>query len=186
MQLLHPKQEIKSPTVVTIGTFDGVHLGHRKIFEKVQKIARKKDLKSILVTFEPPPKRFFSNGKIENLTILSEKVEILADIGLDYFLVLPFNKELVRTSYKDFVKKTLKNSLQAKYLVVGYDFRMGHGKEGNPENLMEMGFFVTIIAPFKIEGEPVKSSFIRELVKEGKIERANKFLGYPYRLSGCL
>ena len=186
MRLLHPRQKLHDKTVVTIGTFDGVHLGHKEIFKKVTEISRRYNLKSVLITFEPPPKRFFSNGKIENLTTLSEKTEILADIGIDYLLVLPFNKELVNTSWNKFVRHTLMDSLNVQYLVVGYDFRMGKDQEGSPDKLLEMPFFVNILSPFSIKGEPVKSSYIRELIQKRKIEKANRFLGYNYILTGCI
>ncbi|MFP4458489.1 MAG: bifunctional riboflavin kinase/FAD synthetase [Candidatus Zixiibacteriota bacterium] len=184
MRILHPRQTLQIKSAITIGTFDGVHLGHKAIFQKVQDISRNKDLASVMITFEPPPKRFFSKGNIENLTTLSEKIDIISNIGIDYLLVLPFNKELVNTSWKKFVRKILEEKLNIKYLVVGYDFRMGKDKEGSPEKLLNMPFYVNIVSPFRIGKEPVKSSFIRDLVKKGEIKKANCFLGYNYNISG--
>lgn len=184
MRLLHPKQGIKEKSVVTIGTFDGVHLGHRKVFDKVIDISRRRELASVVITLEPPPKRFFSMGEIENLTTLSEKTEILSDIGIDYLLVLPFNRELINTESKDFVKKVLIDLLCAEYLVIGYDFRMGKNQDGTQESLLNLPLYVNVISPYIKENEPVKSSTIRSYVSEGLIHKANAFLGYNYRISG--
>ena len=184
MKFLHPKQRLDSKTIVTIGAFDGVHQGHKQIFYNVNSIAEKNNFPSVMVTFEPPPKRFFSMGDIQNLTTLTEKVEILNQIGVDYLLVLPFNRALVNTPYDEFVKDLLINRLNAHTLVFGEDFKMGKDRGGDIEALSQIDVTTLMIPTLKIEDEYVKSTAIRHFVKIGEIEKANTFLGYNYQISG--
>ncbi len=182
MNILNPQQALTEPTAVTVGTFDGIHMGHRQILASLLQCAQAEGLSSVMVTFEPPPKRFFSKGKIKNLTTLKEKIGILEELGLENLLILPFNRELVTTGYQSFVSSILIDILKASVLVGGYDFRFGYNRNGDTKNVSQLK--VVEIPPLKIDGTPVKSSTIRTLIEEGSIELAEKFLGYNYLISG--
>ena len=181
-------------TVVTVGSFDGFHLGHQQILKELNRQAREDcDCLEILITFHPHPKEVIGNPKdhpIEILTPLEEKLEVLRDLGLPAVLVIPFTREFSQMNYKDFVKNILVEKLRIKKMVVGHDHAFGKNREGHPAQLKqlgsEFGFSVTVLDPFYLDGEIVSSSAIRNLLKKGDVSTAGKLLGRPYSLSGAV
>lgn len=179
-------------SVVSVGTFDGVHLGHRKILEEVLRIKNKKLLRSVIITFDPHPQIVLkSKGPdLKILTTTEEKLNILEQVGIDVVYVIEFNKQLAQTSAEDFLGKYLFETIGVEHLVIGYDHTFGKNREGNYETLKEIsgsyGFQTTKVKEFRLEEERVSSSVIRKLLQTNNITKANKMLGYPYSLTGTV
>ncbi|MDH5412560.1 MAG: bifunctional riboflavin kinase/FAD synthetase [Flavobacteriaceae bacterium] len=176
-------------SIVTIGTFDGVHIGHKEIIKNLIENAHQKNDKSVILTFFPHPRMVIQKGSnIKLLTTLDEKVALLEKAGLDYLIVQPFNKEFSRLTALEFVRDILVEQLKIKKLVIGYDHHFGRNREGNFEQLKEYGavygFTVEEIPVQDIENIAVSSTKIRRALTEGKIEKANSYLGYEFMLTG--
>ena len=185
------KYDKEHPTVITIGTFDGVHIGHRKILKKLIKNARSKHLKSTVLTFFPHPRMVLQkDNDIKLLNTIDEKVKILDELGLDYLIILPFTKEFSRLSATEFVRDILVNSLKTKKIIIGYDHRFGRNRDANIKDLNAFGnaldFEVEEIPAQEIDDVSVSSTKIRKALEEGQMEIANKYLGYPYMLTGTV
>ena len=176
--------------VVTIGTFDGVHLGHRKVIEQLKSIAQASNGESVLFTFYPHPRLVVSKdpSNLRLLTTLEEKKKLLEETGIDHLVVYPFTKELAGLQYKEFVKKILIDELNMKTLVVGHDHRFGKDRKGTFENIVALSkvydFDVQRIDALLVGQVDVSSTKIRDSFQEGKIEVSNKYLGYRYSLTG--
>ncbi|BCZ91400.1 riboflavin biosynthesis protein [Thermus thermophilus] len=171
----------KGPKVVAVGSFDGVHLGHQYLLR--QALAEAKTLKEPLLvyTFDPPTK-VFTRGE-GFLMDLQEKVEALRGVGVELILAVPFNEEFARRPPEDFLEDL--RALQASRVYVGEDFRFGRGRAGGPEALERVA--PTRVVPLlSLGGEAVKSSRIRALLKEGKVEEARHLLGRPYGAYGVV
>ena len=186
-------EEIKDPSfsVVTIGTFDGVHLGHQKIIKKLVTIAKANDFKSTILTFFPHPRMVLQqDNNIKLLNTLDEKIEIFEKLGLDQLIIHPFTKEFSRLSALEYVKTILVEKLNAKKIIIGYDHRFGRNRIANIENLKEYGnefnFEVEEISAKEIDEVSVSSTKIRKALEDGKIEKANLYLGYSYLLTGII
>lgn len=181
--------EIKCP-VVTIGSFDGVHLGHACVIQHLKEKAANIDGESVIISFEPHPREVLypREKKIGILTTLEEKVTILEKYGVDHLIILKFTLEFAQQSYTDFVKKILIDKLKIKGLVVGYDHRFGKDRAGNFENLQELankyGFFLEKEVVFEEDGVNVSSTKIRNALTVGDITTVNRFLGYLYSITG--
>jgi riboflavin kinase / FMN adenylyltransferase len=176
-------------SVVTIGTFDGVHLAHQKIIGEVVRIAKKRDGRSVVVTFEPHPREVLDTStKMKFLTTLNERQDFCEQLGVDWFVVIEFNKEFSKQGFRDFYVKYLVNGIGISVIVEGYDHHWGRNREGNIEALVqigkEYGFDVVNIEQFKYNGIPVNSSMIRNELINGSVEAGSAFLGRPYTLSG--
>jgi riboflavin kinase / FMN adenylyltransferase len=176
-------------TAVTLGTFDGVHVGHRKIIDALNEICREKKLNSVLVTFHPHPQLVLGKrGPIELLTTRDEKLELLSTTGIGTVVVLDFNRQLASYPPESFVREILIDKMKMKSLVIGYDHAFGRDRAGNKDLLGRMaqseGFDFTIVPEFRINNQNVKSTIIRELLKTGEFELAYRALGYNYFLSG--
>jgi len=176
-------------TAVTIGTFDGVHLGHLKIIETLLQISRSRDLKSVLVTFNPHPQMVLGKrGPTELLTSLDEKLELLKKTGIDTVIVLEFNKQLALYPPEDFVGDILLNKIGMKALVFGYDHAFGKDRAGNKELLKELAerldFSFSVVPEYKAGGDSLKSTPIRKELKDGDFKKAIRALGYSYLISG--
>lgn len=191
METIHgiPDLEASIETVLTIGTFDGVHVGHGRILQKVVACAKKEGLKSVLFTFFPHPRLVLQkDATIKLLNTLEEKIKILETTGLDYLIVYPFTKEFSRLSAVDFVRDLLVNSLNAKRVIIGYDHRFGRNRDANIQDLRSFGrtfdFEVDEIPAQDIDEVTVSSTKIRKAISEGKIQTANTYLGYAYPLTG--
>lgn len=177
--------------VVTVGTFDGLHLGHKKIIEKVNTIARNKNLCSTLVTFDPHPKIVLKqndNFHITILTTLDEKKQLLSETGIDRLIVIKFDKTFASQSYKQFVKNILLDQIGARVIVIGHDHAFGKNREGNFDNLKMLSknyrFDLQKVDPVEIDGEIISSTLIRNAITDGDVELARKYLGRYYNYSG--
>ena len=179
------------PSVITVGTFDGIHLGHQQLIKKVIQISKEEHLKSIVLTFDPHPRSVLENKKtISLLNTFQEKENILIPFGLDLFVKKKFSEEFSKMSSIDFVKNILIEGLNLKHLVIGHDHHFGRNRTANITQLMEYSklydFKVTQVDAFKLNDISVSSTKIRNLVKDGNIDEANRFLGYNMFLSGTV
>lgn len=181
----------KQPSVVTIGTFDGVHIGHQKIVKQLINAAKSVDLKSIILTFFPHPRMVLQkDSSIKLINTINERYAILDALGLDYLLIKKFTKEFSRLSAEDFVKQILVDKLYVKKVIIGYDHRFGRNRNANIEDLKRFGieynFEVEEISAQDINDVAVSSTKIRNALNEGNIAMANSFLGYPFMITGTV
>jgi riboflavin kinase/FMN adenylyltransferase len=183
--------QIKNP-VVTIGTFDGVHLGHQKILQQVRLEAEKIEGESVLLTFYPHPRLvlFPDNHNLQLLQTQAEKLQTLAENDLENVIILPFSKEFSQLSALDFVQTVLYNSLHAKKIIIGYDHQFGNDRKGNIDFLKahaeEFNFEVIEIPAEEINEVNVSSTKIRTALQEGFLEIATTYLNKPFELSGTI
>lgn len=185
------KPVLKHP-VITIGTFDGVHIGHQKIIDKLNKSAKEVNGESVLFTFFPHPRQVIfpdSNG-IQLIQTQEEKLQKLARFGLQNVIVYPFTKEFSRTSATHFVRDYLVNELKAHKIVIGYNHQFGKNREGSLEQLRELAplyhFEVEEIPAQEIDEVDVSSTKIRKALENGDIITANKYLNEPFQLNGTV
>ncbi|OMP32025.1 bifunctional riboflavin kinase/FAD synthetase [Mangrovimonas sp. DI 80] len=186
-----PTTYIDKPSVITIGTFDGVHIGHQKIIERLIATAKGKGLESVILTFFPHPRMVLQkDANIKLLNTITERQEILEQTGLDHLIVKRFTKDFANLSAHDYVKKILVDELHAKHIIIGYDHRFGKNRSANIEDLKvfgeQFGFEVEEISAEDIENVAVSSTKIRTALNNGDISTANAYLGYPYFLTGTI
>lgn len=180
--------------VVSTGSYDGVHLGHKVILKRMANIAEEIGGESVLITFYPHPRKVLypeSAGKdLQFINTQREKIRLLEDTGLDNLIIIPFTLEFSRLSSIDFIRKILVDKLHASCIVVGFNHHFGHNREGSYEYLYELGryygFKVEEIPEQDIENEAVSSTRIRKAIKEGHIQRANAYLNHHYLVMGML
>ena len=179
----------KNP-VVTIGTFDGVHRGHREVISELKRISMLSGGESVIFTFEPHP-RIVIAPQDDSLRLLStkeEKISLLGKIGIDHLVIYPFTTAFSKISYSDFVADILVGRMNISSLVVGYDHRFGQGRQGNfssLESLSEsLNFKVEQLSQLLVDNKVVSSTKVRQALEAGDIVHANHFLGYWYTLSG--
>ena len=177
------------PSVVTIGTFDGVHIGHTKIINQLTTISLKNNLTSILLSFFPHPKMVLQNdNELKLINTIQEKEGLLNSLNLDYLIIKEFTKDFSRLSALEFVRDILVNKLNAKHIIIGYDHHFGRNRTANIEQLKEFGelydFKVTEILAQDIDDIAISSTKIRKALINGEIKLANKFLGYNFFFSG--
>ena len=186
IQSLH---SIKNP-VLTIGTFDGVHLGHQRIIQQLNSEAAKIDGESVLFTFEPHPRMVLDpqHHGIKLIQSQEEKIASLDNFGLKNVILYPFTKDFSNLTAEEFVEKILVEKMGVKKLVIGYDHQFGKNREGNLNFLIEkgkqFGFEVVEIPAQDVDEVKVSSTKVREAIKTGNIEQANSFLGHTFLLSG--
>ena len=178
-----------APSVVTVGTFDGVHLGHRKLIDKVISISKSKNLRSIILTFSPHPRIVLNNdADIKLLTTQREKNEIFRSYNIDYLLTQDFSKSFSKLSPIEFVRDILVKKLNVKHIVTGYDHHFGKNRNANSNQLIEFSkdfaYDVTKVDAFHKNKVSISSTKIRNLIIDGKINNANEFLGYQFILTG--
>jgi riboflavin kinase/FMN adenylyltransferase len=178
----------KRGTLLTVGVFDGVHLGHKHLIDRLTQQAHKRNLLSGVVTFSSHPRAVLSTRtRLERLTTLEEKNQLLRDLGVDFIVALTFDNELAALSAREFVILLIRH-LNMQGLVIGPNFAMGRGREGNVAWLQdlgkEIGFTVEIVKPIALEGSMVSSTAIRKALKEGDMNMTSKLLGRNFRLSG--
>lgn len=179
---------IESPTIVTIGTFDGVHLGHQKILLRLKELKEKLGLKTVVLTFEPHPRKilFPEQKDLKLITVIDEKIDLLAKYGVDVTVVYPFDKTFSQLEVKHYIEDILVHQLNVKHLVIGYDHKFGKDRKGDitvlKENANNYKFTVEEISEKDIDNIAVSSTNIRKAVEEGKIEKALSFLGHPFFL----
>jgi len=179
------------PSVVTIGTFDGVHIGHRKILERLIEEGRKQHLQSTLLTFFPHPRMVLQkDSQIKLLNTIEEKSAILSRLGLDCLVIQPFTLDFSRKSATEFVREILVGKLRVKKIIIGYDHRFGRNRNANIQDLQSFGsildFSVEEIPAQEIEEVSVSSTKIRKALEAGDLETANAYLGYEYMLTGTV
>lgn len=193
MEIIHSIANFSSeePSFVTIGTFDGIHIGHQKILKDLIEAAQKNNTKSVLLTFFPHPRMVLQqNVSIELLNTIEEKSMLLEEMGLDYLIIHPFSREFSRLTALDFVRDILVNQLHTSKLIIGYDHHFGKNREGNIDQLREYShlfdFEVEEIPAQDIDDVSVSSTKIRNALHEGRLKTANKFLGYNYMVHGTV
>lgn len=176
--------------IVSQGTFDGVHLAHKKIIERLKQIASLKDGETVLITFEPHPRMvlFPDDHGLQLLSTLNEKIHLLEKAGIDHLIILPFTKEFSRQTSEQFIRTILVNKIKTNTLVIGYDHRFGKNREGSFEHLKESsslyGFEVEEIPEQDIDDIAVSSTKIRNALLNNDIQTAQKYLGNSYSLEG--
>jgi riboflavin kinase/FMN adenylyltransferase len=178
--------------IVTTGSFDGVHIGHKTILNRLRTIARETGGTSVLVTFYPHPRKvLYPNTQGKDLMMINtqaEKIRLLEKAGLDHLVIIPFTLEFSRTSSVDFIRKILVEKLNASCVVVGFNHHFGHNREGNFDYLYELGkfynFSVEEIPEQDIHNELVSSTKIRKAILEGNIQRANAYLDHEFFMIG--
>ena len=179
-----------SATVATVGTFDGVHLGHRDVLARLVARSRASGLASVLVTFEPHPLEILNPaGAPQLLTTLEEKIALVGATGLDFLAVLPFTSELAQYPAARFVDEILRARFRMQELLIGHDHGFGRGREGDITLLRELGaerhFGVDVVAPVQAaDGDPVSSSAIRRAIGAAELDRACALLGRRYSVRG--
>ncbi len=178
--------------VVTIGTFDGVHLGHRKVISRLKEFARSHDGESVIFTFYPHPRLITAPDEtnLRLLTTLREKEELFAQSGIDHLIVFPFTKAFSQLTYSQFIEQILVEKMKTHCLVVGYDHRFGKNREGSYQHLLasagKYGFAIEKLDVLLIDKADVSSTRIREALQKGDIAEANKLLGYHFTLHGTV
>lgn len=176
--------------ILTTGTFDGVHIGHSKILERLQKSCEKEGGESVLLTFHPHPRLvlFPENNDLKLLNSQAEKLELLEKAGLDHVIIHPFTHEFSRTSSLEYVRDILVNTIKVHKLVIGYDHQFGRNREGSFESLQDYAhvynFKVEEIPAEEVDHVNVSSTKIRNALLEGDVQKANSFLNHPYGLRG--
>ncbi|WP_336931017.1 bifunctional riboflavin kinase/FAD synthetase [Acinetobacter tandoii] len=171
-------------TAVTIGNFDGVHLGHQAMIQQLKQVAAQQQLKSLVMIFEPQPLEFFQGYEAPpRISSLREKVEYLTELGVDYIAVAKFDNTFRSLSAEAFAS-ILKDQLNAQSLILGDDFHFGKNRQGNSEFLKNYGFDVHNLQTIALEGERVSSTRIRQTLAEGNLALAAQLLGRPYSITG--
>ena len=192
MKIVRGTKNIKGPfsyPVITLGNFDGVHVGHQILFRKAAEIAREKKGTSIAFTFEPHPLKIIAPEKVPPLlTHFHKKMELIEACNIDNVICADFNRKFADQRPRDFSKSIIKEKIGAKEIVVGFDYAFGRGREGTVPYLKKMGeefgFTVNVVDPIQLDGLTVSSSHVRELIEAGNMESARKFLGRYYSIFG--
>ncbi len=183
--------QVKRP-VVTIGTFDGIHLGHQKVIARLRDFAWQHNGESVIFTFHTHPRLVTSPDEtsLRLLTTLKEKTELLEKFGIDHLIIYPFNRDFANFTYHEFVEKILVEKLRTHCLVVGYDHKFGRNREGGFEYLQKCAdkyhFHIEKLDALLVEADSVSSTKIRNALENGDIQKANQFLGYPFTLHGTV
>jgi len=178
--------------VLTIGTFDGVHLGHRKIIARLHDLAASINGESVIFTFDPHPRKVVapSETNLRLLTTLDEKIALFEQAGIDHLIVYPFTPEFAKLTYEEFVEQILVGQIHVKSLVVGYDHKFGKGRQGDFDLLKScadrLGFQIEKLDVLLVNESNVSSTKIREAIQVGDFETANAYLGYPFTIHGMV
>lgn len=191
LKLFHSLSEYKAAkkSIVTIGTFDGVHVGHKLILEKLIQNAKELDCESVVLTFFPHPRMVLQESSdVKLINTIEEKSELIGKIGIENLIIHPFDQKFSRLTAEEFVKTILVDTLHIKKIIIGYDHRFGRNRTANIDDLIIFGkqydFEVEQISAQEINDNAVSSTKIRNAILEGNISLANKYLGYNYTFSG--
>jgi riboflavin kinase/FMN adenylyltransferase len=185
---LNIKKKYKG-SVIAIGNFDGLHLGHQKVLKEAKQKAKSKKLKFGLVTFEPVPTMFFNKTvKNHRINTLNQKIFFLKKIKLDFLIVINFNKKFSKMSAENFIKKILYEQLKSKYIFISKNFKFGNKRLGNIKVLKNFekkySFTSIVTVPYKKKDKTVSSSLIRKIIHKGRVQEVNKLLGRPWCVEG--
>ena len=184
MKIIRNSNLEQLPCVVTIGNFDGVHLGHQALLAEVKKRAHDLKLESAVITFEPNPKDYFSQNKPQTrISSLREKIELFNEIKIDRVHIIKFNQEFSKVTANEFISVLIKQ-LKVKEIVVGEDFCFGRGREGGIKKLSASSMKLNIKNKILMDGKRISSTLIRNLLANDKLDEANKYIGRPYSISG--
>lgn len=179
---------LEKPTIVTIGTFDGVHLGHQKILSRLQQLKKKHGFNTVVLTFEPHPRKilFPEQTDLKLITLIEEKLILLENYGVDVTVVYPFDKDFSNIEPEKYINEILKKSLNVKHLVIGYDHKFGRNRSGDIKVLKQFaessGYEVEEIDALDIDTIAISSSKIRHALENGNIDLANNYLGHHFFL----
>ena len=193
LKIFHSIKDFSSPkkTILTLGTFDGVHIGHKKILEKVIQHTLDQEYESLVLTFFPHPRMILQErSEIKLLNTISEKVSLLEELGIQNLVIHPFDESFSRLTAEEFVKTVLVDQFKIHKIIIGYDHRFGRNRTADINNLIEFGekynFEVEQISAQEINEISVSSTKIRNAIQEGNMLLANKYLGYDYFLTGTV
>ena len=186
--LTFTKEDFTSPAV-TIGSYDGLHLGHQEIIKRVIEHARGEEGEAIVLTFEPHPVKFlYPQANFPLITSHRKKMMLLERFGVDCTINLPFTKTLAHMSGEEFIKEIIQKRITPRWVVVGFNFTFGQNRTGTPDELQKLGthlgFSVEIVPPYTLNGDVVSSTRIRELIMRGNIKEANRMLGRDFIIMG--
>ena len=191
MKIFNSLDEIKGiePTVIALGNFDGVHKGHQQIIERTVKSAEAAGLKSAVFTFSNHTRTLLKNlPAVKNILYPEEKAEIMESMGIDYLFNIPFTKDILTMSPEAFVKDILVDRFRIREAYCGFNYSFGYKAMGTPEVLMheglKHGFGIHVQEPYMIDGVVVSSTYIRQLIADGKMEECTKFMGRMYSIGG--
>ena len=177
--------------VVTLGNYDGVHVGHQEIFRRVRVCATERAGTAIVFTFDPHPLKVVAPERCPPIMVTCEqKIALIEAHGIDLVVCQPFAREFAEQSPSEFVQDYLVRGLGAKLIIVGYDYSFGRGREGTIDHLrelgLEFGFELEVVEPIQVDGEIVSSTRVRRLISEGRLRDANRCLGRPYSIAGTV
>ena len=194
MNIYHNLDEVPfdSNTVITIGTFDGVHLGHRFLIDRLKKCALERNSRHLLITFEPHPQIVIKKEgrpEISLLTTICERLELFRNYGIENVLIIEFTHDFSKLESYEFIQLLVDN-IGLKKLLVGYDHSFGRNRSGNFETLVELskekGFELERVEPYQVNGQVISSSRIRKALRESQLEDAHQLLGYNYFIEGVV
>ena len=193
MKIFHSINDFRSSkkTILTLGTFDGVHIGHRKILERITQNTENAKYESLVLTFFPHPRMVLQGeSEVKLLNTLSEKIDLLEKIGVQNLVIHPFDITFSRLTAKEFVKTVLIDQFDIKKIIIGYDHRFGRNRTANIDDLIAFGkqydFEVEQISVQEIDAVSISSTKIRNALMEGNMALANEYLGYEYFLTGTI
>ena len=177
------------PCILTLGTFDGIHKGHRTIISKLTSESKKHELKSIILTFFPHPRNIVSSKKIKSISTIDEKIQIFSELDLDELIIQNFNKSFSEMGAEEFIK-LLVNNLNLKKIIVGYNHRFGKNRSADINVLRDFSikydFEVVEIKAFEVEKIKISSTKIRNAIDDGNIDVCNNYLGYNFNINGIV
>jgi len=189
---IYQKKDFKTEyqCVVALGCFDGVHLGHRAVIERAVRISEELGAHSAVFSFSSSPKNFFLPNSAPSITDFDERSELIRQLGADVFVCYPFDAETANMSPADFFEDALISRLHAIHVVCGFNYTFGKGGEGNTDTLCTLcakhGIGFTQLQPVEIDGITVSSSVIRSALEAGDVDKAERFLGHPYRITSAV
>ncbi|WP_339609903.1 bifunctional riboflavin kinase/FAD synthetase [uncultured Planktosalinus sp.] len=193
MQVHHSIKNFKTgkPTIVTIGTFDGVHIGHKELLKKLTSEAARLNLASVILTFFPHPRMVLQKESgIQLINTIDERIAIFSKTELDHLIIHPFTREFSNLSAETYVKTVLVDNLNVKKIIIGYDHRFGNNRSANIDDLKRFGsqfdFEVEELSAQELNDVAVSSTKIRRALGSGDLETANSYLGYPFMLNGTI
>ncbi len=190
MKIYESLNDIKNiePTVVAMGNFDGIHRGHKELIRRCVSAARSAGMKAAVFTFSNHPKNFFKESSVKTLLFYEEKKELVESLGVDYFFNIPFDETICKMSAEEYVDELLIGLFNMQEAYCGFNYRFGNKARGNTEMLMKMslqkGFGIHVMEPFKVDGQVVSSTLIRECIGNGQMEKARKYLDRYYSVRG--